>query len=192
MKNNAEKLKNLFDQFTACTRCPLGTQGRTQVVFGAGNPQARVMFIGEGPGKSEDLQGKPFVGRSGKLLTTMIESIGLKREDVWISNIVKCRPPNNRTPLPYESSTCSSLLLFKEIEIIKPRIICTLGSCAAQILLKKPKMALATVRGALQIEQGLHILPTYHPAYLLRNPAAKQVVLKDFEIIKKALLDATL
>ena len=145
--------------------CPLATQGRNTVVFGEGNPDARLMFIGEGPGRDEDLQGRPFVGRAGKLLNKIIEAMGLKREDVYISNVVKCRPPGNRTPLPEESNTCRSLLLFKQIDIIKPEVICTLGATAAQGLFNRD-LKISRIRGTFQDLNGIAVMPTFHPAFL--------------------------
>lgn len=177
-KNKREALENLFRPFINCTACPLGTQGRTQVVFGDGNANADLMFVGEGPGRDEDKQGKPFVGRAGQLLTKIIEAMGLDRSEVYISNVVKCRPPQNRTPLPIESQTCTSLLLFKEIEIIKPRVICTLGATATSALLSATSY-LSKVRGQFHEANDILILPTYHPAYLLRNPEAKKIVWAD-------------
>lgn len=189
-KENADKeslLKKLNKKYIGCTLCPLGTLGRTQVVFGEGNPYSQLVFVGEGPGKDEDLQGKPFVGRAGQLLNKIIESMNLKREDVYITNVVKCRPPANRVPLPIESSTCSSILLFKEIEIIKPKIICTLGSTATKIFLGE-KVSLSQVRGRFQnIENKFLLMPTYHPAYLLRNPDEKKTVWNDMKQIMKEM-----
>lgn len=148
-----------------CTRCPLHER-RTNIVFGVGNPRARLMFIGEGPGADEDAQGEPFVGRAGKKLDQMIGSIGLRREEVYIANIVKCRPPNNRDPKPDEVATCSPFL-FRQIESIRPRVIVTLGAPAARALLTT-RTGITRIRGQWHSYRGIPVMPTYHPAYLLR------------------------
>lgn len=179
--NPATALKKLNGCYSSCTQCPLATQGRNRIVFGEGNPHAKLMFIGEAPGKDEDTQGRPFVGRAGAVLTSLIHAMGLTKNDVYISNVTKCRPPKNRVPLPVEITTCTNLLLFKEIEIINPEIICTLGVTATQALLGK--ISMKTTRGTLQNYKNINVLPTYHPAYLLRNPAAKKVVLEDMQKI---------
>jgi uracil-DNA glycosylase family 4 len=175
-------------KYRDCKACPLGSQGRTQVVFGKGSTEATLMFVGEGPGRDEDLQGAPFVGRSGKLLTQIIEAMGLSRERVYISNVVKCRPPDNRTPLPNESSTCKNLLLLQEIEIIKPKIICTLGATATRALLGDDTKITAS-RGVFVAWNGTLVLPTYHPAYLLRNPVEKRTVWEDMKKIMAKLAE---
>lgn len=175
-------LNTLKKCYTNCQACPLATQGRTQVVFGEGNPEASLMFIGEGPGRDEDAQGRPFVGKAGQLLTKIILAMGLKREDVYISNVVKCRPPENRVPLPTESSTCTKLILFKEIEIIQPKIICTLGATALQALLGE-EAKITKHRGIFAQFNAIPVMPTYHPAYLLRNPDAKKFVWEDMKKI---------
>ncbi|HBS48057.1 TPA: uracil-DNA glycosylase [Candidatus Dependentiae bacterium] len=180
-----EELNNLTIKCSTCTKCPLAKQGRTQTVFGYGNINTKLMFVGEGPGRDEDAQGKPFVGRAGKLLTKIIEAMKLKREDVYISNVVKCRPPENRTPLPSESQICKNLYLFKEISIIKPQIICTLGSCATQALLGE-EIRIGKARGNFHTFDNILVMPTYHPAYLLRNPEEKRKVWEDMQkIIEK-------
>jgi DNA polymerase len=181
-----QQLVELFCKYIDCTACPLSTQGRKQVVFGNGNAQTTLMFIGEGPGRDEDQQGLPFVGRAGQLLTKIIEAMGLKREEVYISNVVKCRPPGNRAPLPIESSTCKNLLLFKEIDIIKPKIICTLGATATQALLGDD-VRITKARGIFVEFKGALLIPTYHPAYLLRNPAEKKTVWEDMKKIMAKL-----
>ncbi len=163
-----DQLNALYDQYRACTACPLGFAGRTQVVFGRGNPEASLVIIGEGPGRDEDLQGKPFVGRSGKLLNLVLEQNGIGQDQIYITNIVKCRPPENRAPFPIESATCKNLLLFKQLQIIKPAIICTLGSVAIRELLERP-VAITKERGQLLKINNTFIVPTYHPAYILRN-----------------------
>lgn len=185
-KNPKTRLEELFCQYVNCMACPLSTQGRKQVVFGNGNAQTTLMFIGEGPGRDEDEHGLPFVGRAGQLLTKIIEAMGLKREEVYISNVVKCRPPGNRPPLPIESGTCKDLLLFKEIEIIKPKIICTLGATATQALLGDD-VKITRARGIFVEFKGALLIPTYHPAYLLRNPAEKKTVWEDMKKIMAKL-----
>ena len=158
--------------------CPLGNLGRTQVVFGQGNPDADLMFVGEGPGKDEDIQGKPFVGRSGQLLNRVFELLHIQRSEVFITNIVKCRPPNNRKPLPIESKTCKSILLLNQIKIIQPQVICTLGSAAIQSLLEK-EVKITKIRGSEYSLGSIPIIPTYHPAYILRNPKELQSLIDD-------------
>ncbi len=171
-----------------CNACPLATQGRAQVVFGIGNPDTKLMFIGEAPGRDEDKQGQPFVGRAGQLLTKIIEAMGLTREQVYISNVVKCRPPENRAPLPNESSVCKDLILFNEIDIIKPTIICTLGATATQAILGEDTK-ITKARGQFFAWGDTLVLPTYHPAYLLRNPAEKRTVWDDMQKIMAKLTE---
>jgi DNA polymerase len=165
-----------------CTRCRLH-EGRNHLVFGAGNPHAALVFVGEGPGREEDLQGKPFVGRAGELLTRIIEAIELTREEVYIANIVKCRPPNNRDPKPDEIKTCLPFLL-KQLEVIKPRIICCLGTFAARTLLGTEER-ISTLRGRFHVYHGAKLMPTYHPAFLLRNPHFKRDVWEDMKMIRQ-------
>jgi len=172
--------------YTNCQKCPLATQGRTQVVFGEGCHKAQLMLIGEAPGRDEDNQGRPFIGRAGKLLTKIIQAMKIKREDVYISNIVKCRPPNNRAPLPAERTACTQLILFKEITIIKPQIICTLGATALQALLGCDAK-ISQYRGIFTSFQNIPVMPTYHPAYLLRNPNTKKFVLEDMKKIAELI-----
>ena len=167
-----------------CTRCKLH-KGRTKIVFGTGNPNADLMFVGEGPGRDEDLSGEPFVGRAGKLLTAMIKAMGLQREDVYIANVVKCRPPENRLPEKDEITTCSPFLM-RQIDAIKPKVICTLGSCSAQTLLQTAQ-GISKLRGEWFDFRGVKLMPTYHPAYLLRNPAAKPEVWKDLQKVMAVL-----
>jgi DNA polymerase len=174
-------LDTLYAPYKKCTMCPLGTLGRTHVVFGEGDPDAALMFIGEGPGAEEDKQGRPFVGRSGQLLSRTLQRFGVKREEVFITNIVKCRPPNNRAPLPIESETCKNLLLVKQIKIIRPRIICTLGTSALQSILEK-EIKITKIRGTTITKEDMTILPTYHPAYILRNPQELALFLADIEL----------
>jgi len=167
-----------------CTRCKLHT-GRKQIVFGAGNPNAKLMFVGEAPGADEDIQGEPFVGRAGQLLTKIIEAIGLKREDVYIANVIKCRPPQNRNPEPDEVAQCEPFL-FRQIDTIKPRVIVALGKFAAQSLLQTTE-AITRIRGREFSYRDAILIPTYHPAYLLRNPSAKRDVWEDMKRVKQLI-----
>ena len=167
-----------------CRRCRLHGK-RTNIVFGVGDPQARLMFIGEGPGADEDRQGEPFVGRAGQLLTKIIEAIGLRRDQVYIANVVKCRPPENRTPLPDEVFTCSPFL-FQQIAAIRPRVIVCLGTPAAQTVLGT-RETITRLRGTFHEVDGIRIMPTFHPAYLLRNPAAKREVWDDMKLVMACL-----
>ena len=158
---------------------------RTNLVFGAGNASARLVFVGEAPGREEDLQGLPFVGRAGQLLTKIIESIGLKRKDVYICNILKCRPPNNRNPFPTEILACEGYLV-RQLQIIKPKVICALGKFAAQTLLRD-QTSISRLRGKFFDYYGIKLIPTFHPAYLLRNPRDKRLVWEDMKKIKREL-----
>ena len=159
-------LEALKENVSVCTKCDL-SKTRTNVVFGAGSSRAKLMFVGEAPGMQEDLQAMPFVGRAGKLLTKIIESIGLKRQDAYIANILKCRPPENRNPLPMEILSCEGYLI-KQIELIKPKVICALGKFAAQALLRSQE-PISKLRGRFFDYHGAKLMPTFHPAYLLRN-----------------------
>ena len=163
-----------------CTRCKLHV-ARKNIVFGVGNPKAQLVFVGEGPGRDEDEQGEPFVGRAGKLLTSMIEAMGLKRSDVYICNVVKCRPPENRLPEKDEIATCSPYL-FRQLGVIAPKVICALGSCSAQTMLQTTQ-GISRFRGEWFDFHGSKFIATYHPAYLLRNPPAKSEVWKDLQKI---------
>lgn len=163
-----------------CRRCKLH-EGRTSIVFGTGNPTARLVFVGEGPGRDEDLQGKPFVGLAGQLLTKIIQAMQLTREEVYITNIVKCRPPENRNPQPNEISACEPFLR-EQLRVIQPRIICALGTFAAQTLLQTDRKITA-LRGQFHEYEGIPLMPTYHPAYLLRNPNSKRDVWEDMKKI---------
>jgi uracil-DNA glycosylase family 4 len=167
-----------------CTRCKLH-KGRNKIVFGDGNPKAELVFVGEGPGHDEDVQGLPFVGRAGRLLTQMIEAMGLRRKDVYICNVVKCRPPENRAPEKEEVATCSPFLL-RQIDAIAPKVIVCLGSVAAQTLLETNR-GISQFRGQWLEFRGRKLLATYHPAYLLRNPSAKSEVWKDLQKVMAAL-----
>ncbi|MGA8013618.1 MAG: uracil-DNA glycosylase [Candidatus Acidiferrales bacterium] len=167
-----------------CTRCKL-QKARTNIVFGVGNPRAQLVFVGEGPGRDEDAQGEPFVGRAGKLLTQMIEAMGLRRRDVYICNVVKCRPPENRLPEPDEIATCSPYLL-RQLGVIQPKVICCLGACSAQTMLQTTQ-GISKFRGEWFDYRGSKLIATYHPAYLLRNPAAKGEVWKDLQKVMAVL-----
>ena len=179
-----DSLPRIREDIGDCTRCKLH-KGRTKIVFGTGNPNAELMFVGEGPGRDEDLSGEPFVGRAGKLLTDMIKAMGLQREQVYIANVVKCRPPENRLPEKDEIATCSPFLM-RQIDAIKPKVICTLGSCSAQTLLQTAQ-GISKLRGEWFDFRGTKLMPTYHPAYLLRNPAAKPEVWKDLQKVMAVL-----
>jgi uracil-DNA glycosylase family 4 len=167
-----------------CTRCKLHT-ARKNIVFGVGNPKAQLVFVGEGPGRDEDEQGEPFVGRAGKLLTQMIEAMGLRRQDVYICNVVKCRPPENRLPEKDEITTCSPYL-FRQLGVIQPKVICCLGSCSAQTMLQTTQ-GISRFRGEWFDYHGSKLIATYHPAYLLRNPPAKSEVWKDLQKVMAVL-----
>lgn len=169
----------------ACTRCKLCTLGRTQIVFGMGHAKARLMFVGEAPGEEEDQRGEPFVGRSGQLLTKIIEAIGLSREQVYIANVIKCRPPNNRNPEPDEVASCEPFL-FRQIDVIRPAVIVPLGKFAAQCLLKTTD-PITRLRGRRFDYRGTTLIPTFHPAYLLRNPSAKREVWEDMKLVRAIL-----
>jgi uracil-DNA glycosylase len=175
-----DSLSRIREDIGDCKRCKLH-KTRNKIVFGVGNPKAELMFVGEGPGRDEDAQGEPFVGRAGKLLTQMIEAMSLSRADVYIANVVKCRPPENRLPEKDEITTCSPFLL-RQIETIKPKVICCLGSCSAQTLLQTTQ-GISKFRGEWLEFRGTKLMATYHPAYLLRNPAAKSEVWKDLQKI---------
>jgi uracil-DNA glycosylase len=168
-----------------CSRCKLHTLGRTQVVFGVGNPNADLMFVGEAPGADEDIQGEPFVGRAGQLLTKIIEAIGLKREDVYIANVIKCRPPGNRNPEPDEVEQCEPFL-FRQIDTVKPKVIVALGKFAAQCLLRTND-PITRIRGREFKYRDAILIPTYHPAYLLRTPSAKKEVWEDMKRVRTIL-----
>jgi uracil-DNA glycosylase family 4 len=165
-----------------CTRCRLH-QGRQHIVFGEGNPRAALVFVGEAPGRDEDVQGRPFVGKAGELLTRIIEAIELTREEVYIANIIKCRPPENRNPLPDEIATCLPFLQ-KQLAAIQPKIICALGTFAAQTLLETEER-ISQLRGRFYNYQGSLLMPTYHPAFLLRNPEHKRDVWEDMKKIRE-------
>jgi uracil-DNA glycosylase family 4 len=190
-------LKLIREDLGDCTRCKLHQQGRKQIVFGVGNPNANLMFVGEGPGADEDTQGEPFVGRAGQLLNNMIKAMGIRREDVYIANIVKCRPPGNRTPERDECETCSPFLM-RQIAVIKPKVVVALGAVAAKNLLaiNAPMSELRgrfydfTPSGARSSDpswQGAKLAVTYHPAFLLRDPRQKGEAWKDLQMVMKYL-----
>jgi len=181
-------LSVLREKVLPCTACDLA-EGRNSTVFGAGHPAADLMFIGEAPGRDEDLQGEPFVGASGQLLTKILGAIGFAREDVFIANILKCRPPNNRDPLPVEVAACEGWL-NQQLEIIRPRVICCLGRVAAQTLLKTDA-SLGSLRKSVNFYAGVPVMATYHPAALLRNPNWKRDTWNDVQKLR-ALYDALL
>ena len=168
-----------------CTRCKLHKQGRKQIVFGVGNSHAQVMFIGEAPGADEDQQGEPFVGRAGQLLNNMISAMGLRRQDVYIANVIKCRPPGNRTPERDECETCSPFLM-RQIDVIRPQVIVALGAVAAKSLLGLNE-SMANLRGRFYDFRGTRLAVTYHPAFLLRDPRQKKEAWKDLQMVMKAL-----
>jgi uracil-DNA glycosylase family 4 len=178
-------LKMIREDIGECTRCPLHKQGRKQIVFGVGNPNADLMFIGEAPGADEDQQGEPFVGRSGQLLTNMIKAMGLSREQVYIANIIKCRPPGNRAPEREECATCSPFLM-RQIEAIQPKAIVALGAVAAKTLLAI-NAPMSELRGQWFDFRGTKLAVTYHPAFLLRDPRQKKETWKDLQMVMKDL-----
>jgi uracil-DNA glycosylase family 4 len=180
-----EALRLIREDIGDCTRCPLHKQGRKQIVFGVGNPHADLMFIGEAPGADEDMQGKPFVGRSGQLLTNMIKAMGLSREEDYIANIIKCRPPGNRAPERDECATCSPFLM-RQIEAIKPKAIVALGAVAAKTLLAI-NAPMIELRGRWFDFRGTKLAVTYHPAFLLRDPRQKKETWKDLQMVMKEL-----
>ncbi|MGA8145326.1 MAG: uracil-DNA glycosylase [Candidatus Acidiferrales bacterium] len=179
-----ETLDDIRADLGECIRCRLH-KTRNKIVFGVGNPKAELVFVGEGPGHDEDVQGEPFVGRAGKLLTQMIEAMSLRREDVYICNVVKCRPPENRLPEKDEIVTCSPFLLH-QLAAIQPKVICCLGACAAQTMLATAQ-GISKFRGEWFDFRGSKLIATYHPAYLLRNPPAKSEVWKDLQKVMAVL-----
>ena len=180
----AETLDDIRRELVECGRCPL-CAGRANVVFGVGNPKARLMFVGEGPGSEEDRRGEPFVGAAGKRLDQWIARIGLRREDVYIANIVKCRPPGNRAPFPDEAKACLPYLV-RQVRAIRPEILCTLGATALNFLLGVEER-ITRERGKWRERDGVPVLPTYHPAFILRNAAREAEVFEDFGSIARRL-----
>lgn len=183
-QNPILSLDRVRSELGDCKRCKLYKTRRT-IVFGEGNEKATLMFIGEGPGYDEDAQGRPFVGKAGQLLTKIIQSINLRREEVYITNIIKCRPPQNRNPQPDEIKSCHPFLM-KQIDVIKPKIICALGTFSAQTLLQTDSK-ITTLRGTFYEVNGIQVIPTYHPAFLLRNPERKKEVWEDMKKIAEYL-----
>jgi DNA polymerase len=181
----AEALKAVQAYLGDCTRCPLAYAGRHNIVFADGDPNARLMFVGEGPGADEDATGLPFVGKAGQLLNNMIIAMGLQREQVYIANIVKCRPPGNRVPEFVEATTCSEFLV-KQIDIVRPEVIVALGATAATYLLGV-RQSLSSLRGRWHAVRGAKVAVTYHPAYLLRDPRQKGEAWKDLQMVMKEL-----
>ncbi len=181
----AERLQGIRDELGDCTRCRLHG-GRTHLVFGVGRPDADLMFVGEAPGRDEDLQGEPFVGRAGQLLTKIIEAIGLRREDVYIANVLKCRPPQNRNPERDEVETCRPFL-FAQIDAVGPRVIVALGSFAIHTLLDDDRISISRARGRVYACRGAKLVPTFHPAFLLRSPDRKRDVWEDMKRVRSIL-----
>jgi len=183
--DKVNSLEELRAEIGDCPRCKL-CQGRTNIVFGVGDPNAELMFVGEGPGRDEDLKGEPFVGRAGQLLTEIItKGMKMRREEVYIANVVKCRPPENRNPEPDEIAACQPFLM-KQVELVKPRIIVALGTFAAQTLLQT-KTPISRLRGVWHTYQGVKLMPTLHPAYLLRNPNDKKLVWQDIQAVLREM-----
>jgi DNA polymerase len=180
-----EQLPAIRDDIGDCVRCKLCTLGRRQIVFGVGNANADLMFVGEAPGRDEDIQGIPFVGRAGQKLTQIIEAIGLKREDVYIANVIKCRPPENRNPEPDEVEQCEPFL-FRQVDTIKPKVIVALGTFAARSLLKTMD-PISRLRGRVYDYRGAKLVPTFHPAFLLRNPSCRREVWEDMKKVRALL-----
>jgi uracil-DNA glycosylase len=183
--HKADALVAIQEEIGDCTRCPLAYAGRRKIVFGDGDANARLMFVGEGPGADEDTQGIPFVGKAGQLLNNMIQAMGLKREQVYIANIVKCRPPANRVPEPVEANTCDQFLL-RQIDVVQPEVVVALGSTAATYLLGVKK-SLSALRGRWHSCRGAKLLVTYHPAFLLRDPGMKGEAWKDLQMVMKEM-----
>jgi uracil-DNA glycosylase len=183
-EERAAALRVIREDIGDCTRCALH-KGRNRIVFADGSPAARLMFVGEGPGADEDAQGLPFVGRAGQLLNNMIAAMGLKREEVYIANVVKCRPPNNRTPEPAEANTCSPFL-FRQIDVVRPEVLVALGATAATYLLGQ-RQPLAALRGRVHSFRGSKLIVTYHPAFLLRDPRQKKEAWADLQIAMREL-----
>ncbi|MDT7602375.1 MAG: uracil-DNA glycosylase, partial [Acidobacteriota bacterium] len=185
LPREGETLEDIRADIGDCMRCPLCCEGRTKIVHTEGNPQARLMFVGEAPGANEDAEGRPFVGRAGQLLNKIIEAIGLKREDVLIGNVNRCRPANNRTPTSAEAAICKPFLL-REIAIVRPEVIVVLGNTALHNLLDT-KEGITKVRGQFKDYKGLKVMPTFHPAYLLRDPSKKRETWDDMKKVRDYL-----
>ena len=185
LRSTAAELARIEARAKSCVLCKELSRCRHSVVFGVGNPRAELMFIGEAPGADEDAQGEPFVGRAGQLLTKIIQAMGCRREDVYISNVLKCRPPQNRTPFPDEVTNCLPYLL-SQIELIQPKVIVALGATAVRSLLDV-QIGITKMRGRWYTFRDIPIMPTFHPAYLLRNPAAKREVWEDMKAVMEKL-----
>lgn len=183
-QDNVQRLLSLKESLINCQKCKL-CQHRTNMVFGIGDPHASLVFVGEGPGADEDMQGEPFVGRAGQLLTKMIKAMGLEREQTYICNVVKCRPPLNRDPEPDEIQSCEPFLK-EQLRLIRPQVIVGLGRYACQTLLNS-QTPMSKLRGAWQSYDGIAFMPTFHPAYLLRNPPAKKYVWEDLQMVMERL-----
>jgi uracil-DNA glycosylase len=181
----ADALRAIREEIGDCTRCPLAYAGRRKIVFGDGDANARLMFVGEGPGADEDASGLPFVGKAGQLLNNMIQAMGLKREEVYIANVVKCRPPGNRVPEPAEANTCDQFLL-RQIDVVQPEVVVALGATAAMYLLGV-RRSLNSLRGTWHSCRGAKLAVTYHPAFLLRDPGQKGEAWKDLQMVMKEL-----
>jgi DNA polymerase len=185
LRSPDEALASIRTEIGDCTRCKLHRQGRRQIVFGVGNPSADLMFVGEAPGADEDVQGIPFVGRAGQLLTKIIEAIGIRRDEVYIANVIKCRPPENRNPEPDEVETCEPFL-FQQIDSVRPKVIVALGTFAAKALLKTQD-PISRLRGRAFEYRGATLIPTFHPAFLLRSPERKRDVWEDMKKVRALL-----
>ena len=184
----SQNLETVREELGECQRCRL-SKTRKNIVFGEGNEKARLVFVGEGPGYEEDFRGRPFVGKAGQLLTRIIDAIGMKRDEVYITNVVKCRPPHNRAPWPDEIACCYPFLT-QQLRIIRPAVICALGNAATQTLLGTDA-GISTVRGTFQSWESIRVMPTFHPAYLLRNPERKRETWEDMRAIQKELARGT-
>ena len=183
--STAPSLEILAQEVAGCTRCAELAATRKQTVFGVGDPKARLVFLGEAPGADEDRLGEPFVGRAGQLLTKIIEACKMRREDVYIMNVLKCRPPGNRNPLPEESHNCSGFRR-RQLELIQPEFVCCLGAIAAQAFLGTTA-TIGKLRGRVHLHEGLKVVCTYHPAYLLRNPSAKRDTWEDMKLLMREM-----
>jgi DNA polymerase len=179
-RSTAEALAGIRQELGECTRCKLHALGRTQIVFGVGSPNAELMFVGEAPGADEDIQGEPFVGRAGQLLTKMIEAMGFKRDEVYIANVLKCRPPGNRNPEPDEIATCEPFL-FQQLASVEPKVVIALGAFAARTLLKTDT-PISRLRGRVFDFRGAKLIPTFHPSFLLRSPGFKREAWEDLKL----------
>jgi DNA polymerase len=184
-RSAAEALTLIREDLGDCTRCKLHRLGRRQIVFGVGSPRAKLMFVGEAPGRDEDIQGIPFVGRAGQLLTKMIEAIGLTRDEVYIANVIKCRPPENRSPEPDEIASCEPFLL-RQFDAIRPKVLVALGSVAMKVLLKSDA-PISRLRGKVLDYRGAKLVPTFHPAFLLRSPDKKREAWEDLKKVRALL-----